>query len=115
MKILDNDAMQRATGELPLDHIINVLSRDDFRRQHIPGSINIPVDDERFIERVELSVGGRTEPVVVYCASEQCDASSTAAQKLEEAGFTDVAEYSAGMQGWQQAGLPVEGDESQAA
>jgi len=88
--------------------IINVLSHEHFHQRHIPGSKNIPVAEADFAEKVESRVGGRDEPVVVYCASEECDASEKAAAKLDEAGFREVYDYTGGMRAWQEAGQPVQ-------
>jgi len=48
--------------------------------------------------------------VVVYCANAECDASPKAAERLEEAGFTDVVDYQGGTQSWEEAGLAIEGN-----
>jgi rhodanese-related sulfurtransferase len=89
--------------------VINVLPHEAYEKAHIAGTSNIPGDDEDFIERVEQAAGGKEQPVVVYCASEQCDASPNAAKRLEEAGFTHVYDYEGGTKAWEQAGEPVEG------
>jgi len=89
--------------------LINVLSEEDFQKAHIPGSENIPLQSADFIRQVEHRMGGKDKPVVVYCASTQCDASPKAAQKLEEAGFTDVYDYEGGTQAWREAGREVRG------
>jgi rhodanese-related sulfurtransferase len=86
--------------------LVNVLPEEDFQKQHIPGSINLPVKNHDFVSQVQQRVGGDKErEIVVYCASKQCDASSTAARNLERAGFTNIE---AGMQGWKEAGHPVD-------
>lgn len=80
--------------------LINVLARDAFSKQHIRTSINIPVKDENFVDKVADVVGGKDRKVVVYCASFDCDASSKAAKRLEEAGFTQVYDYEGGTRDW---------------
>lgn len=88
--------------------LVNVLDEPLFRKQHIPGSINIPVSDEHFVDRMEEQVADRTKPVVVYCADRDCQASPKAAEKLESAGFTNVSDFEDGMKGWVDAKRPVE-------
>ncbi len=88
--------------------VINVLSPEHFRQKHIPGSANIPVSEPEFIDKVDKLAGGRDQPVVVYCASEECDASEKAARKLDDAGFKEVYDFTGGMQAWQEAGHPVQ-------
>lgn len=85
--------------------VINVLSREDFDEMHIPGSENVPVSDPEFVDRVRARVKRRDEPVIVYCASSECDASEKAAKKLEKAGFTNVVDFSEGVAGWKEAGF----------
>lgn len=89
--------------------VINVLDADHYEREHIPDTRNIPLADDDFVSRVEHAIGDRARPVVVYCASHECDASPRAAVKLEKAGFTNVIDYAGGMKAWREAGLPVEG------
>ena len=97
--------MREKQDDLPL---INVLTEDEFRQQQIPGSENIPINDKNFLQRVEETAGGRDRPVVVYCADEECKASTNAARQLEKAGFKDVNDYAGGMKAWEEAGQPVQ-------
>lgn len=80
--------------------LINVLPREKFNKQHIRTSVNIPVDDDDFVETVEKVSGKKDRKIVVYCASFDCDASPKAAKKLEDAGFTQVYDYEGGTKDW---------------
>lgn len=84
--------------------LINTLHPKKFRITHIPGSENIPADDPDFAEKVEKHVGSKEKTVVLYCADSTCDSSTKAARQLEEAGFTDVYDYTGGAKAWQAAG-----------
>ncbi|MDY6765802.1 MAG: rhodanese-like domain-containing protein [Candidatus Nanohaloarchaea archaeon] len=79
--------------------LVNVLSEDQFEQEHIPGSINIPLDEveEEFPRQFD-----RDDDIVVYCASESCQASPKAAEKLESMGFTNVADYEGGLADWKE-------------
>ena len=88
--------------------VINVLDQDSFEKEHIPGSHNIPNAEDDFVKQVERLAGGKNRPIVVYCASKDCTASPTAARKLVEAGFADVADFEGGMAEWKQLALEVE-------
>ena len=92
------------------DHlaIVNVLPQEQFLHRHIPGSKNVPLSEADFAEKVANTIGGKDEPVIVYCASEECDASEKAAKKLDEVGFEDVHDYVGGMRAWQESGEPVQ-------
>ena len=85
--------------------VINVLDEAYYRDCHIPGSINIPVD--QLSESVED--WNRNLDIVVYCAHEACEASKDAYRTLERLGFANVRAFEEGMRGWIKAGLPVEG------
>lgn len=84
--------------------LVNVLSREDFEKEHIPGSINIPLLN---IETVEKKFDKGKE-IVVYCASESCPASEKAASKLEERGFRNVVDFRDGTDGWKKSGYQVQ-------
>lgn len=87
--------------------VIDVLPREEYEKKHIPGSLNIPITTPDFPKYVEETVGGTSEPVVVYCANENCPASKQAAEALEAYGFKNVGDYGAGLQAWEESGLPV--------
>lgn len=80
--------------------LINVLPREAFNKEHIRTSINIPVADENFEQKVEAVAGSKDRKLIVYCASFDCDASPKAAKKLDEAGFTQVYDYEGGTRDW---------------
>ena len=60
-------------------------------------------------DRVQDWMGelSKSEPVVVYCASQQCNSSEKAAKKLEAAGFTAVSRYTDGAAAWQKEACEV--------
>src|SRR5262245_56578671 len=88
--------------------VVNVLAPEDFREAHIPGSENVPLDRERFVDEILAKTGSKEAKVVVYCSSESCTASRRAARKLDESGFPRVYGFTGGIQAWQEAGLPVD-------
>lgn len=84
---------------------LNVLSREDFKKEHIPGSENIPHNSDNFEDKVEQKAGSND---AVYCASKDCLASENAAKNLEDAGFTNVTDFEGGMKAWKDAGYNAE-------
>lgn len=80
--------------------LINVLPQDSFIQEHIRTSVNVPVDEDNFTSRVEQIAGSKEREVVVYCASFDCDASTRAAEKLQQEGFTQVYDYEGGTKDW---------------
>jgi rhodanese-related sulfurtransferase len=93
--------LKGSKGKLAL---VNTLPAEDFDKTKLPHSTNIPEDRDDFAERVEQLVGHKDYPVVVYCASEECSSSQRAANKLDQAGFTSVFDYTGGAQEWRKAG-----------
>jgi len=103
---LSADELKEAfEGEHP-PILINTLPRSAHESKHIPGSINVPVDD---IDQVESLVPNTDTPIVVYCANANCEASVSAAQALEEMGYTNVYDFERGYAGWRQAGYSLVG------
>ena len=84
--------------------VVNVLSKDLYDDCHIPGSVQVDFDK---IMETSKDWSKKTK-IVIYCANYSCSASASAVRSLVSSGF-DACEYAAGMAGWKQAGLPVEG------
>jgi rhodanese-related sulfurtransferase len=80
-----------------------------FRTMHIPGSINI-FTKEQAVEMLDPS-----DEVVVYCTNVKCQASAKAFFILTKFGFKNVRRYEGGLQDWEQAGYPLEGDQGSEA
>lgn len=85
--------------------VLNVLGRRLHSDCHIPTSINVPL---RVLHK-ELKRWDKNQPIVVYCALDECDASELAYEMLVEAGFSDVRAYEGGIREWYRRGLPVDG------
>lgn len=101
MNTITRDQLKHMNEEAHEDFVlINVLSPEAFREDHIRTSINVPVADPEFTERVERVAAGKDRKIVVYCANFDCDASDKAARALEEASFTQVYDYAGGTEDW---------------
>jgi rhodanese-related sulfurtransferase len=87
--------------------VIDVLPTDHFESEHIPGATNVPLGAERFADAVEGIAESKKQPVVVYCASTDCDLSPKAAEQLEQAGFRNVADFEGGIEEWKASGFDV--------
>jgi rhodanese-related sulfurtransferase len=82
--------------------LVNTLKAESFEKTRIPGAVNIPLENEDFVARVEQQAGGKDKPVVVYCASQECNSSEKAAEELENAAFTEVTDFAGGFKAWQE-------------
>ncbi len=85
--------------------VINVLDKELYDDCHIPGSIQI---DMMNVQKY-VSSYPKTTKIVIYCSNHACTASPWVAKKLKKDGFEHVWDYEAGMAGWYQEKLPVEG------
>lgn len=84
--------------------LVEALPPKSFREEHLPGAVNIPAEDDQFEAKAKQAIPDKDMTVVVYCANTECPASPKAGKKLEELGYTDVYDYVAGKQDWQEAG-----------
>ena len=101
MQAIDRKELEAMNGRNNQDFVlINVLPRDKFLKEHIRTSINIPGEDADFASKVEQVAGSKDREVVLYCASFECPASTDAAKKLDEAGFSHVYDYEGGTKDW---------------
>jgi rhodanese-related sulfurtransferase len=83
--------------------VIDVRTPEEFTGGHIEGAQNIDVNAADF----EASIGklDRTKSYLVYCRSGK--RSQTAVEVFKKLGFPRVYHLTAGISGWQAAGLPV--------
>jgi rhodanese-related sulfurtransferase len=84
--------------------ILDVRSRWEFTRGHVPGALHIPF--WRLPARVSALPVSRERSVVVYCG--HGPRAWFAKAVLRSSGYTDVALLDGHMAGWRGAGLPEE-------
>ena len=92
--------------------LVNALAREAFEDERIPGSISVPVGDA---VRVVPDLLAKDQPIVVYCASRNCTASPTLAQKLVDLGYTEVLDFEGGIEEWEGAGFAMQRSRTLAA
>ncbi len=107
MRFISEKELKDLVNGDPNITVINVLSSDAYEREHIPNSINIAVENENFLQEVKSQVKDKDDPIIVYCASYECPASTNAAKFLEESGYTNVLDFKGGMEEWRTAGNEV--------
>jgi rhodanese-related sulfurtransferase len=82
--------------------LLDVRSPAEFETVHIPGSINLPLDQ---LDSQLTALADRGRPLVLVCRS---GARATQAQtKLASVGCVDATVLSGGVLAWEQAGAPV--------
>jgi thiosulfate/3-mercaptopyruvate sulfurtransferase len=113
--VIELDELSRRLGEVP---IVDVRTPGEFdgsrgafcdpRQGHIPGAVNLPVEDllalgeEELRERVGLPAGAE---MVVYC--HVGSRSEVAAQLLRAAGY-EARNYAGSWHEWSRTELPLE-------
>ena len=108
MKTITTDQLKELREKNGGLTLVNTLEADSFEKTRIPGAVNVPLNSSDFMTRVEQEAGGKHKPIVVYCASEQCNSSEKAAKKLEDAGFTAVSRYTGGAAAWKKEAEEVQ-------
>lgn len=86
---------------------IDVRSARQFGKRHIPGAINLFVN-EGFTEENLLKKINKDSDFVVYCNGANCGLSSKAARKAVLWGFTGVKYFREGVKAWRLDGNPLE-------
>ncbi len=78
--------------------IIDVLSAESFKKQHVKGAINIPFGTLK--DKIDSIVPDKKTPIVTYCANYHCKASTKAAKVLLNKGYKKVYDYKGGIAEW---------------
>jgi rhodanese-related sulfurtransferase len=86
--------------------VVETLAPERYREAHIPGALNLP--PEKLKQLAPQLLPNKDAEIVTYCANTHWHASEYAARELAAMGYTNVAHYPPGKQGWIEAGLPVE-------
>ena len=83
--------------------VVDLSPSGDFEKGHIAGSRSVA--SSQFDPESKLLAKAKSLPVVVTCRTGQV--STGAAKRLKKAGFEQVYWLEGGVQGWQQADLPL--------
>lgn len=83
---------------------LDVRSTDEFASGHVPGALNISVDELK--DRLGDLEASRDSEIIVYC--ERGGRANTATDMLMAAGFTNLGHLTGDMSAWRAAGLATE-------
>jgi len=87
--------------------LVEVLGPETFAEFHIPGAVNVPVDDT-FEAGIQKAIPDKSKLTVVYCRDIECHASAKAVRRMGMLGYQNILEFHNGKAGWKAKGLPVE-------
>lgn len=88
--------------------LIDTRSRAEFDAGHIPTAKVLDAPPEQQVAAaLSLAGGDKTKPLVLYCNGPFCQASRRLAEKLADAGFTNVRRYQLGIPVWRALGGPT--------
>ena len=107
MPVITREEVENETEASDDILVVNVLHREDYEKEHIPGSVNVPHDAPDFLDQVKRKAAGKDQKIILYCAHADCPASKMAEDKLREAGYTNTAHYPGGMKEWKEKGGAV--------
>lgn len=104
MKLITKDELKNKLDNKEDFKLVMVLGEWQFKAMHIPTSIHI--------DNIETGkrLLNKDDEIVVYCANVNCVASVYAYQLLEKNDFTNVKRYAGGVEDWEAAGYPLEGE-----
>jgi rhodanese-related sulfurtransferase len=81
--------------------LVMVLGEWAYRARHIPGSLHFNTMEERL---------DPDDHIIVYDSNPKCVASLRACKRLEHRGYRHVHRYAGGLENWEDAGYPLEGE-----
>ncbi|MDO8746657.1 MAG: rhodanese-like domain-containing protein [Thermodesulfovibrionales bacterium] len=84
--------------------IIDVMDKEEYEKEHIPGAINISRGRLEF--SVEKVIPDKISKVIVYCRSDKRGPLAT--KSLNIVGYGNAVNMKGGLQAWKEAGYPVE-------
>ena len=86
--------------------VLDARGWEFYKMGHIPGSLNLPMEDfENAFRKLEPKLRGSYD-IVVYCAGYGCEASHIVTRQLKEKGVHAVI-LNEGWPAWQDAGYPT--------
>ena len=109
IRLLPPRELAARLAESPAPAVTCVLTPEAHARKRLPGSFCACVYEVVFPQTMSQAVPDKSRPVVVYGAGASREA-DVAAGRLASLGYADVAILAGGLDAWEAAGLPLEGE-----
>ncbi len=86
--------------------VVDIRNQNDFKKAHIAGAINLPKEQllKNQLDKVEKF---KSDPIILVCEAGMT--AQQAAKHLHQQGFSSVHVLTGGIQGWQEAKMPLKG------
>ncbi len=104
------DEARHFLEEHPDGMIIDVLTPEFHAMRHIPHAVGVCVFETAFQDKMKNVAPSKSTPLLLYGAGQSLD-SRIAAEKLQREGYTQLFYFEDGLEAWQEAGLPLEGQD----
>ena len=104
MNLINKDELKEKLDRGDEFKLVMALGEWAFRAKRIPGSLNLSEPDEG------LEMLDPNDEIVLYCSHEHCAASQYAYSLLEARGYANIRRYAGGIDEWEEAGYPLEGE-----
>ena len=104
MRTIDHEELKQMLDQRKDFRLVIALGEWAYQAKHIPGSLHFAT------MRDALQSLHKEDEIVVYCSDENCIASTALGQLLERNSYSHVLHFAGGLQEWEQAGYPLEGE-----
>ncbi len=101
---ISHDSLKEAIADGKVT-LIDVNGTRSYDNGHIPGAVDFQANKADLADALPAD---KDALVVAYCANVHCGAYQRAAMAAVDLGYTNVAHYSRGIEGWKEAGEEVE-------
>lgn len=91
--------------------ILDILPPEYYEKIRLPSALNACAFNADFIDLVRELSADLDKPIVIYGVGQGSHDWRVGLNKLNHAGYTNVSVLTAGIEGWVEAGYPVDGSE----
>ena len=102
--------LEKRLENQPQTIVVDLLPPDHYEGRHIPGARNACVFQVSFLKELAAAAPDKEALVVVYGASERSQDAAVALDKMERAGYQQIAFLQGGLAAWHEKGYALEGE-----
>jgi rhodanese-related sulfurtransferase len=95
----------KALAEAKSAVILDANGTDSYNKGHVPGALNFAAIKDNLAASLPADKGAL---IIAYCGNPKCGAYLQAAKAAEKLGYTNIKHMSAGIAGWNDAGMKTE-------